>query len=263
MRTRSIAGVLTLVLAVAVIGAGTAFAQTPKPKAEKPPTAAKPPNPAKPPTATKPKPATPPKATKPPKPAKPAATPNRPTLAQPKPAQANAPSAQPDEPARSRGEDTRPFRRAPAGRACTEPRGEVTTTVPRAPRPLRPSPPPAPVPPAPTIGNGLGQQRRRSRRRHPHGPRTSQCCARTRASFGDNNVSEATVPVDRPQARLPTIDSLTATTCRYCCTRCYSPSSLRSASAITSDASLGLAEHRRATTTTSCGPLRPARSSTL
>jgi hypothetical protein len=127
MRTRSMVGVLALVLAVAVIGAGTAFAQTPvvpattvgppsddkseaeKPKAEKP--KAEKPKPEKPkaekPKADKPEPekptAQPPTAQQPtaqqPTAQQPAAPPKSPRPAQPKRIQSNAPSAQPNEPA--------------------------------------------------------------------------------------------------------------------------------------------------------------------
>ena len=226
MRTRSIAGVLALLLAVAMIGAGTAFAQTPKPKAEKPPTATKPPEATKPnaakPKAAKPKAAKPPKAEPPnaekppkaqkPQAEKPAATPKRPTPAQPKPAQANAPSAQPNEPA-------------------PEPRGEVTTTVSPSAQPNEPAREPrgrvtTTVSPSPTTAPSLAASRASAASPEPSGTGSASSggdsadaipVARGRANaapgreprLATDDVTEATaVPVDGQQARLVTVDSL-------------------------------------------------------
>jgi hypothetical protein len=162
MRTRSMIGVLALVLAVAVIGAGTAFGQTPvvpeptvaaqpgdKPKADKPkaeepkaeePKAEEPK--AEEPKAEKPK-AEKPKAEEPkaeePKAEKPKAEKPKPTPERPKPAQPTTERPKPAQPTPQTPKPAQPSSaqaNAPSGQPnepAPEPQLETTTTV--SPRP--------------------------------------------------------------------------------------------------------------------------------
>jgi hypothetical protein len=233
MRTRSIAGVLALLLAVAVIGAGTAFAQTPvvpettdappaveKPKAEKPtaeePTAEKPkaekPTAEKPtakkPTAEKPKAEKPtaeePTAEEPtaekPKAEKPTA--EKPTAEKPTATPKRPTLAQP-KPAQANAPSAQPNEPAP------EPRGEVTTT-------LSPSPTTAPslaasrasaASPEPS-GTGSASSGGDSADAIPVANGPVNAAPRREPRLATDDVTEAAaVRVDRQQARLLPIES--------------------------------------------------------
>jgi hypothetical protein len=224
MRARSMVGLLAFVLAVAVISAGTAVAQTPvvpattgpPPKAEKP-KAAKPK--AEEPKAEKPKPEEPkpeepkaeepkaeepkaeepkaeePKAEKPkaeepkaeePTAEKPAVIPKRPRPAQPKRIHANTPRAQPNEPA-------------------PKPQVEVATTV---------SPGPTTAPPLAASGatdaspQPLG---RSGADATPVASRTVAVVPRREPRVASDELTEAAaVPIDRQPGRLLPLDSLPA-----------------------------------------------------
>jgi hypothetical protein len=242
MRTRSMVAVLALVLAVAVIGAGTAFAQTPvvpattvapssadkpkadkpkadKPKADKPnaaPPNAAPPNADEPkaqkPTAEKPKAdkhkaqkptAEKPKADKhkaqkptaePPTAQKPTAkpptvTPKRPKSAQPEPAQANAPSAQPNESAPAEVEVT----------TAVSPRRKTATSL-AASGASAASPEPLGTDSAGSGGDSADAIPVAS------GP-AAVVPTREPSVANDDVTAAAAVPVDRQQPRLLTLDS--------------------------------------------------------
>jgi hypothetical protein len=210
MRARSMVGLLAFVLAVALIGAGTAVAQTPvvpattsaPPEAEKP----KPEEPkveepkveepkveepkAEEPKAEEPK-AEEPKADKPkpekptvqePKAEEPMATPKRPRPAEPKRSQANTPRAQPNEPA-------------------PEPQVEVATTV-------SPTPTAAPsfaasgattASPQPLETDSAGRDANR--------PATVVPIRGSRLA-SDEVTEAAVVPIDRQSGRVLALDSL-------------------------------------------------------